>query len=249
MQYRKLGKSDILVSEISLGCATLGGPTWMHGKSCGWPEPDEDAMALSIKTAVDAGVNHFDNADLYGNGKAERMLARILMRLGLNSEDFIISSKVGHFKGTADHAFEPAHIRHQCEQSLINLKRDYIDLYYFHHDNFGDFLHPAADTMNQLVKEGKVRLKGQSGYNENTLCEAIDVVKPEVIQSWASLLGHPFIGPETKIGKLLEKQTLSFTAFSPLAQGLLLDIYDPNSPPQFEDGDNRLGNPKFHEPF
>ena len=103
-------------------------------------------------------MNHFDNADVYGNGRAERMLARVLKKLGVKTNNVIIATKVGHFHGTAEHAYEPNHIRHQCEQSLINLGRDYVDIYYFHHGNFGEkdkYLHPAADMMDTLVEGRK----------------------------------------------------------------------------------------------
>ena len=124
MQYRPLGTSDLKVSEISLGCWTMGGLNWVNGTPNGWANVNEEEIVAAIKRAVEAGVNHFDNADVYGNGKAERMLARVLRRLGLNSDDFVIATKVGHFPGTAAHAFDPLHIRHQCEQSLRNLERD-----------------------------------------------------------------------------------------------------------------------------
>lgn len=141
MNTRPLGTSSLRVSEISLGCWTMGGLNWVDGRANGWANVDEDEITRAVKAAVDAGVNHFDNADVYGNGRAERMLARVLRKLGLQSDQFIIATKVGHFPGTAAHAYEPAHIRHQCEQSLINLQRDHIDLYYFHHGSFGDHLH------------------------------------------------------------------------------------------------------------
>src|SRR5689334_17508989 len=129
MKYRKLGTTDINISEISLGCWTMGGLSWIDGNPNGWPDVDENDIALAIDYAIDQGVNHFDNADVYGNGRAERMLARIL---GKRSNQLVIATKVGWFTGTAAHAYEPAHIRHQCEQSLINLRRDYIDIYYLH---------------------------------------------------------------------------------------------------------------------
>ena len=138
MKMRELGQSGVMVSEVSLGCWTMGGLNWVNGTPNGWANVDEDEVERAIRVAVDAGVNHFDNADVYGNGRAERMLARVLKRLGLNTNDFVIATKVGHFPGTAEHAYEPAHIRHQCEQSLINLQRETIDLYYFHHGSFGD---------------------------------------------------------------------------------------------------------------
>ena len=128
MKYRRLGKSNIEVSEISLGCWTMGGLDWVNGEPNGWANVDEAEVERAINYAIDHGVNHFDNADVYGNGRAERMLARIL---GTRTNNFIIATKIGWFPGTAAHAFESAHIRHQCEQSLINLKRDYIDLILF----------------------------------------------------------------------------------------------------------------------
>src|SRR5580693_8010198 len=137
MKYRPLGSTDVKVSTISFGCWTMGGLNWVNGSPNGWANVDEDEVTAGIKAGIDAGVNHFDNADVYGNGKAELMLARVLNRLGLKSTDFVIATKVGHFPGTAENAYHPAHIRHQCEQSLINLKRDTIDVYYLHHGDFG----------------------------------------------------------------------------------------------------------------
>ena len=172
MKYRKLGKSDIEVSEISLGCWTMGGLNWVNGDPNGWANVDEKEIAEAINYAIDHGVNHFDNADVYGNGRAERMLARIL---GNRTNNFIIATKIGWFPGTAANAYEPAHIRHQCEQSLINLKRDYIDLYYFHHGWFGDrdeYLDDAVEVMYRLKDEGKIRLVGQSAYSHKDFVKA-----------------------------------------------------------------------------
>ncbi|NOU35728.1 MAG: hypothetical protein HOO88_03005 [Kiritimatiellaceae bacterium] len=245
MKYRKLGTSDIEVSEISLGCWTIGGLNWKDGKPNGWANVNEDEVVDAVKKAADAGVNHFDNADVYGDGRAERMLARVLKKLGLKSEDFIIATKVGHFSGTAEHAYEPAHIRHQCEQSLINLQREYIDIYYFHHGNFGAHLDEAAATMDALVKEGKVRIKGQSAYSAADFERAVPVVKPMVLQSWAHALDVQFVTPGSPVASLLEKYRMSFVAFSPLCQGVLLDKFDPENPPKFEEGDHRQGDRRF----
>jgi myo-inositol catabolism protein IolS len=248
MKYRTLGATDVKVSEISFGCWTMGGLNWVNGSPNGWANVDEDEITKAIKLAIDKGVNHFDNADVYGNGKAERMLARVLKRLGLKSTDFIIATKIGHFPGTAENAYEPAHIRHQCEQSLINLEREYIDLYYFHHGSFGDqdrYLHPAAATLDALVKEGKVRLKGQSAYSASDFEKTVPVVKPVVLQSWAHALDDQFIKAGSRVDQLMEKYKLSFIAFSPLAQARLLDKYDPSKPPQFELGDHRKDSKAF----
>ncbi|MBP6508413.1 MAG: aldo/keto reductase [Opitutaceae bacterium] len=248
MQYRPLGTSDIKVSEISLGCWTMGGLNWVNGTPNGWANVNEEEIAAAIKRAVDAGVNHFDNADVYGNGKAELMLARVFKRLGLKSTDFVIATKVGHFPGTAAHAYEPLHIRHQCEQSLQNLGRDYLDLYYLHHGDFGpndEWLQGAADTLDALVREGKIRLKGQSAYSDAHFARAVPVVKPMVLQSWANALAPDFIRPGGVVPQLLAEHGMSFVAFSPLAQGLLLDKFNPNKPPQFEEGDHRRNSGRF----
>ena len=245
MKYRKLGKSDIEVSEISLGCWTMGGLNWVNGMPNGWANVDENEIANAINYAIDHGVNHFDNADVYGNGKAERMLARIL---GNRTNNFIISTKVGWFPGTAAHAYEPAHIRHQCEQSLINLKRDYIDVYYFHHGHFGDndeYLDDAIEVMYKLKEEGKVRIIGQSAYSNEDFQKLIPKVKPDVIQSFANAMETPFIEEGSPTRKLMEENQISFVAFRPLGQGLLLDKYHKENPPQFEDGDHRKGLERF----
>ncbi len=248
MKYRPLGKSDVKVSEISLGCWTMGGLNWVNGQANGWANVNEDEITAAIKRAVDAGVNHFDNADVYGNGKAERMLARVLRKLGLKSTDYVIATKVGHFPGTAEHAFDPLHIRHQCEQSLKNLGRDYIDVYYLHHGDFGpnaEFLPGAAAVLDALVREGKVRLKGQSAYSDADFARAVPVVKPAVLQSWAHALARDFIRPGGVVPRLLAEHGMSFVAFSPLAQGLLLDKFDPEKPPQFDEGDHRRNSDRF----
>lgn len=248
MNYRALGKSDVKVSEISFGCWTMGGLNWVDGSPNGWANVDEDDVTAGIKAAIDAGVNHFDNADVYGNGRAERMLARVFDRLGVKTTDYVIATKLGHFKGTAEHAYEPTHIRHQCEQSLINLKREYIDVYYFHHGEFGKdavYLEDAAATMDALVAEGKVRVKGQSAYSYNDFARAVPVVRPAALQSWAHALDDQFVRPGSQLVDLMAKHECSFVAFSPLAQGRLLDKFDPANPPQFEPGDHRLGSRAF----
>jgi aryl-alcohol dehydrogenase-like predicted oxidoreductase len=226
----------------------MGGLNWVNGSPNGWANVDEDEVTKAIKLAIDKGVNHFDNADVYGNGKAERMLARVFDKLGVKSTDFIIATKIGHFPGTAEHAYEPAHIRHQCEQSLINLKRDYIDIYYFHHGNFGPndrYLHDAAATLDKLVTEGKVRVKGQSAYSAADFEKTVPVVNPQCLQSWAHALDDQFVRPNSPVSKLMEKHKLTFVAFSPLAQARLLDKYDPSKPPQFEPGDHRKDSKAF----
>jgi myo-inositol catabolism protein IolS len=249
MKYRKIGKSEIEISEISLGCWTMGGLNYVDGVPNGWADVNEDEIREAIYYAIDNGVNHFDNADVYGNGRAERMLARIL---GEHTNKFIIATKVGWFPGTAANAYEPAHIRHQCEQSLINLNRDYIDLYYFHHGNFGKddiYLDDAVDVMNRLKEEGKIRLIGQSAYSHEDFVKLVPKVKPDALQSFSSAIDDRFLKFDSPTRNLLEENEISFIAFGPLAQGLLLGKYSKDNPPQFEPGDHRKGSKKFKQEY
>jgi myo-inositol catabolism protein IolS len=198
-----------------------------------------------VHYALEQGANHFDNADVYGNGRAERMLARIL---GPKSKDVIIASKVGHHPGTAEHAYEAQHIRHQCEQSLVNLKRDVIDIYYFHHGNFGPndkYLEAGLAEMQKLKAEGKIRAIGLSAYSNKDFGRLALIIKPDVMQSWSSILDDGFIKKGSPVQKMLLELKATFVAFSPLAQGLLLDKYSSKNPPTFEAGDNRKDKENF----
>jgi aryl-alcohol dehydrogenase-like predicted oxidoreductase len=247
MNYRTLGTTTIKVSEISLGCWTMGGLNWVNGVPNGWANVDEKEIAEAIDYAIDRGVNHFDTADVYGNGRSERMLARIL---GKRTNDVIIATKVGHFPGTAEHAYDPLHIRHQCEQSLKNLSRNHIDLYYFHHGNFGKsdfYLDDAVAVMYRLKEEGKIRAIGQSAYSNEDFLRVVPKVKPDVLQSSASAMDDHYIADGAPVRKLLEEKKMSFVAFGPLGQGLLLGKYSKSNPPKFEPGDHRAGTPRFSQ--
>lgn len=250
MNYRTLGRTNIRVSEIGFGCWTMGGPNWStsNGQPIGWADVNEDEVLAGIKVGLDAGVNHWDNADVYGNGKAERLLAKCLKKLGVKPGSQVIATKVGHFAGTAPHAFEPRQIRNQCEQSLRNLGVAAIDIYYFHHGSYvgpgydgqpHDYLQEAAATMHTLVKEGKVRAVGQSAYSDEDFERAIPVLKPDVLQSKANMRYDPFIRPGSKLQALMKQFGCTFVAFGPLDQGILLDKFDPENPPKFAEGDYR----------
>ncbi len=263
MRYRPIGKTNILVSEIGFGCWTMGGPNWStsNGQSIGWADVNDDDILAGIKTGLDGGVNHWDNADIYGNGRAERSLAAAFAKLGIKRDTQVIATKVGHFKGTAINAFEPRHIRNQCEQSLRNLRTDHIDIYYFHHgtyigrgyDKAGnevpnyDYLPEAAATMHALVKEGKVRAIGQSAYTEEDFERAVPILKPDVLQNKANLRYDPFIRPGSRTQALMKKHGCTFVAFGPLDQGILLDKFDPDNPPKFEEGDYRTSRKDFNK--
>jgi len=245
------------LSEIGFGCWTMGGPNWSlsNGSPIGWADVNFEEVVAGIRIGIEAGVNHWDNADIYGNGRAERMLADAFAKLGTPRSSQIIATKVGHFQGTSIFSYDPPHIRAQCEQSLRNLRTDYLDIYYFHHGSYigpgqdgqpHDYLHEAAATMHALVKEGKVRAIGQSAYSADDFERAIPILKPDVLQSKAHLRYDEFIRPGSRLQKLMDQHGCTFVAFGPLDQGILLDKFDPENPPKFEPGDYRNQRQDFN---
>jgi aryl-alcohol dehydrogenase-like predicted oxidoreductase len=252
MRYHTLGNSGVKVSEVGFGCWTMGGPNYSvdNGAPIGWADVDRAEVLEGIKTGLDAGVTHFDNADVYGNGKAERMLADCLDTLGVKRDRVVLATKVGHMRGTAAHAYEPFHIRHQCEQSLRNMRTDFIDIYYLHHDFFAPDgapgnIHDAAGVMHDLVREGKVRAIGQSAYSDAGFERSAAVLKPSVFQSWANLIADNFIRPGSTVQRLMTEHRISFIAFGPVGKGVLLDKFSADAPPAFEPGDVRANLQEF----
>jgi len=245
----RLGRTELEVSEISLGCWTLGGPNWSQGAPVGWGDPDEDEAVRAVELALDLGVNHFDTADVYGNGRSERLLGRVI---GPRRKESVLATKVGWFAVTAEHAYCPLNIRHQIEQSLENLNTDYVDIYYFHHGDFGPddrYLDDAVEVMRNLRREGKVRFIGQSAYTQEDFEKLIPKVDPDVLQGSAHMLNLKMIGPDSRVAKMILERDLGFVAFSPMAQGLLLDKYSADNPPVFPEGDNRRRSIWFKEDF
>jgi aryl-alcohol dehydrogenase-like predicted oxidoreductase len=246
MNYREIGRSGIRISEIGLGCWTIGGPGVSEdGYPNGWSAVDDAEAVRAIEWALDAGVNHFDTADVYGNGKAERLLGTAL---GSRSHSSIVAGKVGYIRNGADHPYEPSNIRRQCERSLKNLKRGHLDIYYFHHGDFGPGdcrLDRAVEQMERLREQGKIRCIGLSAYAERDFARLVPKIRPSSVQSWANMMDCHFIAPRSGLMRLCEKYGVSFVAFSPLDQGILLGKYRNAAAPEFGEGDHRSRSEKF----
>jgi len=246
MRYRRLGRANVSVSEIGLGCWTIGGRYWNQGRSKGWSGPlNEHDIIDAIRGAVDRGVNHFDTADIYGYGRSERLLGQALEG---HRDEVLIATKVGWAATTAPHVYDPLNIRRQCEQSLRNLRADCIDIYYFHHCEFGDrdcYLPDAIETMERLQAEGSIRWVGLSGYSYDDLSRVACTLNPVVIQSWADIEHDEFIRDAAPLRTLMDARDMAFVGMMPLGQGRLVGKYDPDSPPLFPDGDNRAGSSAF----
>ena len=244
--YRTLGRSGLEVSEIGLGCWAIGGASWRNGSPVGWSGNNDEESIAGLRRGVALGINHFDTADVYGDGHSERLLAQLLQMV--ERERLVIASKVGWFKSTAPHPYHPLHIRQQLEMTLSNLGTDYVDIYYLHNAYFGQddaYLAAAAETVHRLRDEGKVRFIGQSAYSYAEFVRVCPTTQPDIIQFNYHALGTPFDAPDADIVGWAEEQNLGMVMFGPLAQGVLLDKFDPDNPPRFGEGDIRAGQPVF----
>lgn len=165
MNNRKLGRSEIEVSALGMGCWAIGGPFWDGDLPNGWGDVNDDDSIASIHKALDMGVTLFDTADVYGAGHSEYVLAKAL---GNRRKDVVIATKFGYtFDEETRHTFEgrsdAAYIRSAVDESLRRLNTDYIDLYQFHINE-----HPlegadvVRDTLEELVQAGKIRAYGWS---------------------------------------------------------------------------------------
>lgn len=246
MEYRVLGRSGLRVSEISLGCWAIGGPSWRGREAVGWSGANDADSLAGLRRAFELGINHFDSADVYGDGHSEVLIGEFLR--GVPRDQIVVATKVGWFRGTAPHAYQSVHIRHQIEQSLTNLGTDHIDLYYFHHGDFGPndrYLEEAAETVRQAQQAGKIRVIGQSAYSYQDFVRVCPITRPDVLQFHYNALGSQFDKEETNLFRWAGEQNLGMVIFGPLAQGILLDKFDPENPPKFGDGDIRAGNSAF----
>src|SRR5438067_9294067 len=164
MNYRILGKTGAKVSEIGFGAWAIGGTSEAAGVEWGWGEtPETDAIA-ALRRARELGVNFFDTADVYGNGRREQIIGKAFAG---NWKDLLVASKCGnvHSGGVGMKDWSRQHITWSCEQSLKRLQKDVIDLYQLHnpveHDiREGDW----PETMRRLVEHGKIRWYGVSVF-------------------------------------------------------------------------------------
>jgi len=161
MNYRKFGKTDLVVSEVGFGAWAIGGAANVGGTAIGWGHADDATSKKAIYAAIDAGINFFDTADFYGLGHSEELLGEVLK----GNEDVVIATKVGHRdiddKIVLD--YSKAYIIKACEASLKRLKREVIDYYQLHSARLNHLQQEeCVEAMEQLKQEGKIRYWGLS---------------------------------------------------------------------------------------
>ena len=218
MQLRALGSTGLNVSEIGFGAWAIGGITEAAGTQWGWGDtPEPDAIA-AVQRARDLGVNFFDTADVYGNGRSEEILGK---SLGPEWKDVFVATKVGnvvrHGKGAKDWSRE--HILHSCEASLKRLKKDVIDLYQLHNPSAYDIRHADwPETMELLQKHGKIRFFGVSVTTTEEAMAVLGRSKAHVIQLAYNALR---LEMEDTVLPLAQRKNVGIIARVPLYYGIL----------------------------
>jgi aryl-alcohol dehydrogenase-like predicted oxidoreductase len=211
MEYRNLGTAGVKVSPICLGTAFRG-------------QKDDAVCIRTIERALDLGCNFIDTANIYGQGRSERILAKALK--GKRDDVFLtskVTSPVG--QGPNDKGFSRYHIMREIERSLERLQTDHLDLYLLHSFDPTTPIDEALRTLNDLVRQGKVRYIGCSNFNAWQIVEALWTsdthnLEPFVcVQSQYNLLNRWEIEPD--LMPVCSKHGLGMMTFSPLAIGLL----------------------------
>jgi aryl-alcohol dehydrogenase-like predicted oxidoreductase len=165
MKTRILGRSELEVSALGLGCWAIGGPFWKNGEPVGWGEVDDQESTRAIRRARELGINFFDTADIYGVGHSETLLGEVLHG---ERDQVVIATKFGNTfdvtqRVSTGRDFSREYIRQACEASLRRLQTDYIDLYQIHPK---EMEHAQAmevcATLEELADEGKIRFYGWS---------------------------------------------------------------------------------------
>jgi aryl-alcohol dehydrogenase-like predicted oxidoreductase len=171
MQYRKFGNTTLVVSEIGFGAWAIGGGAMIGSTAIGWGDTDDNVSIKAIHTALDAGINFFDTADIYGLGHSEELLGKIIG----NKREVIIATKVGNVSRNDQFIvdYSKEYILRACETSLKKLRRESIDYYQLHsarmqHLQKGE----CIAAMQQLEQQGKIKFWGISLNTFDPLPEA-----------------------------------------------------------------------------
>ena len=224
MQYRRLGKSGLQVSEFSLG-------SWVtFGKQV------DQRDALEIMTlAYDSGINFFDNAEGYEAGVSETLMGEALAKLAWSRDSYIVSSKVfwGGSKPT-QRGLSRKHVTDACHAALKRLQVDYLDLYFCHRPDIDTPIEETVRAMHDLVQQGKVLYWGTSEWSAQQLTEAWAVAKdlkitpPTMEQPQYNLFEREKV--EGDYRPLYDLMGLGTTIWSPLASGVLTGKYNNGIP-------------------
>lgn len=230
MKYRRLGDSDLNVSEIILGSwlTYSGGVERQNSEAC-------------VHKAFDVGINFIDTANVYGRGSAESFLGEVLQ--GIDRSSYVIATKVYFPMSDTDQGLSAAQIRKQIDASLQRLKTDYVDLYQCHRYDENTPLEETMTALTEVVQQGKARYIGFSEWSPSQIQAALNL--PNVAKFVSSQPQYSMLWrkPEAEVFPLCAANGIGQIVWSPLAQGVLTGKYKPGeAPPQ----DSRAANSQMN---
>jgi aryl-alcohol dehydrogenase-like predicted oxidoreductase len=241
MRKIRFGRTNVQVPTVSLGTWGHGGPNVNEGANVGWSGSDDNEAKAALVAAHRHGITHWDTADAYGNGHAEELIGEVWGEVP--RQEIFLATKFGYVKGPSGRYYDSKFMREQCERSLRNMRTDVIDLHYFHHCRFGEYLDEALATMHSLRDEGKVRFIGLSDWDSSAILKYVEAVDPDAVQTYRNLLDDDYESSGLK--KYVDDHDLGVAFFSPLKHGLLLGKYE--QPVEFPAGDVRGNIPEFRD--
>ena len=224
MEYRRLGKSGLRVSELSYG-------SWVTFSF----QLDKAKAKKTMKHAYDAGINFFDNAEVYAAGESEKIMGAALKELGLQRDTYTVSSKV-FFGGqlVTQRGLNAKHIRDGCDAALERLKLDYLDLFFCHRPDFHTPVEETVRAMDVLVKQGKILYWGTSEWPADRIREAYliaykyGLTPPSMEQPEYNMFNR--MKMEKEYLGLFDSEGMGTTIWSPLASGVLTGKYNSGIP-------------------
>jgi aryl-alcohol dehydrogenase-like predicted oxidoreductase len=218
MRYRKLGRTDLDVSEISLGSwlTFAGGIEFEQTRAC-------------TDAAFEAGINFLDTANAYGRGASESAWGEILS--GRPRDSYVLATKVWApmSDDPADRGLSAAQIAKQLDASLTRLRTDYVDLYYAHRFDSDTAIEETVEALLAAKQSGKVRHLGFSEWTVEQVQAAIDIAGPDLFVASQPQYSMLWQAPEAELFALCRTYGISQCVWSPLAQGLLTGKYQPGA--------------------
>ena len=223
MQYKTLGDTGLLVSQLCFGCMTFHGGSGLFKAIGTVDQPTADAL---VQSSINAGINFFDTADVYSEGESEKTLGQSLKNLNIARKDVVIATKVFSRVGPGrnDIGASRGHIMDSIDGSLRRLQTDHIDLYQIHGNDAVTPLDETLRALDDLVTSGKVRYIGISNWQAWKIAKALTIshfrnlARFDTLQAYYSIAGRDL---ERDIVPLLEAEKTGLLVWSPLAGGLL----------------------------
>jgi aryl-alcohol dehydrogenase-like predicted oxidoreductase len=236
MRMVRFGRTNVMVPAVSLGTWGHGGPNKSGEISVGWAGHDDGEASRALVEAWRRGITHWDSADVYGNGRSEKLIGALWDEVP--RREIFLATKVGWDKGEFAHYYHPRQMRKKLDESLRNLRVEEIDLYYLHHCDFGEhdeYFDDANESIHRFREEGKIRFIGLSDWDSSKIMKFIARVDPDVVQPYRNVVDDHHDSSGLK--KYVAEHDLGVAFFSPIKHGLLLGKYD--APAEFPDGDFR----------